>query len=465
MFSVERSKIKKKVNNVPWLTKGTSISCRRKNILYRKSIRTKNPQNDLEYKIYRNKLNAILRISEKMYYNDCLNNVKGNMKETWKILKTVLNKHKSCGKLPCSEFKHENKVITDPTDIANKFNEYFTNIGPNLAKGIPVVDKSIQDFMSGNHIGSMFLNPVTKEELCKLINHEKTNKASGYDGFYINIVKLISEYILEPLTHVYNQSFTHGCFPKVLKIAKVIPLFKSGDASSFSYYRPISILPVFSKFLKKIFYSRLIMYVNQKQIFSSSQYGFREGLSTTLALIDDISTAIEEKKYTIGIFIDLRKAFDINDHNILITKLDHYGIRGLSANWLISYLSGREQYVSFSNRFSKKLNVKCGVPQGSNLGPLLFIIYMNDMNNVSTLLKLILFADDTNIFFSIYNLQNAQTIINTKLTKLSDWFKVNKLSLNIEKTNLIVFTTPQKKMSVKVNIVIDYIEIEQVKHT
>ena len=188
-----------------------------------------------------------------------------------------------------------------------------------------------------------------------------------------------------------------------MKTAKVIPLFKSGDNDTFSNYRPVSLLSQFSKILEKIFYNRLESFINKQNILAEEQFGFRKSRSTSMAislLIENLTDMNDEKKFTTGVFIDLKKAFDTIDHNILLKKLDHYGIRGIANSWIRSYLSERNQFVSLDDFNSSLMDITFGVPQGSILGPQLFIIYINDICNVSDVLKLVLFADDTNIFCS-----------------------------------------------------------------
>ena len=249
-----------------------------------------------------------------------------------------------------------------------------------------------------------------------------------------------------------------------MKVAKVIPLFKSGDDELFNNYRPVSLLPQFSKILEKVFEKRLDSFINKYNLLSNSQYGFRNNRSTALALIDlieNITSAIDKRKVTIGVFIDLKKAFDTINHELLIKKLSYYGIRGVASDWLISYLNNRKQFVDIENNFySDVLNVICGVPQGSILGPKLFILYINDLCNVFKLLNFLLFADDTNIFFSSNNIRDASVVISRELTKLSRWFAINKLSLNVSKTNYMVFT--YKKDISECQIHIDKFPIERV---
>ena len=234
-------------------------------------------------------------------------------------------------------------------------------------------------------------------------------------------------------------------------------------------YRPISILPSFSKVFEKVVCLRLSNYLTSKCILSNNQYGFRQNHSTYMAILDmhnKISQSVDDREFSIGIFVDLSKAFDTINHDILLHKLEHYGIRGIALQWFKDYLSNRKQYVLYNNCSSKLLSITCGVPQGSILGPLLFIIYINDIVNCSNILHFILFADDTNIFYSSKSHYDIMKVVNAELIKLSEWFRANKLSLNAKKTNYIIFGNRSKScFDQNFRIEIDNSALERVSNT
>ena len=258
-----------------------------------------------------------------------------------------------------------------------------------------------------------------------------------------------------------------GIFPDALKIAKICPVFKSGEKTRFENYRPISVLSSFSKFFEKVIFNRLLSYLNSNDILIKNQYGFRKNHSTSMPLIEmyeKISTAIDKCEFPIGIFIDLSKAFDTLDHKILLQKLKHYGIRGVALKLFESYLSNRKQCVVLNNYTSSTKNISFGVPQGSILGPLLFILYVNDITNCSKYLHFILFADDTNLFYSCSDINVLFQTVNAELAKLAKWFRANKLSLNVEKTNYILFGGKHLP-NINFTLLIDGSKIEQVDST
>jgi hypothetical protein len=278
-----------------------------------------------------------------------------------------------------------------------------------------------------------------------------TGKCPGHDKLKSNIIKMVSNEVAYPLSIIFNNSLTSGVVPDDMKVAKVIPIYKKDSPESFGNYRPVSVLPCLSKILERIVYNRSYDFLCKNDILYDKQYGFRTNHSTYMAVLDfvnGISKAFDESMYTIGIFMDLSKAFDTIDHNILLNKLYHYGFRGVSYDWFCNYLTNRKQYVLYDSVKSPVNDIRCGVPQGSILGPLLFIIYMNDICNTSSLLNTILFADDTTVFYSHKDMHILCTTLNDELKEVCNWFKANKLSLNAKKTNLMFLGTRFKTKNI-----------------
>ena len=291
-----------------------------------------------------------------------------------------------------------------------------------------------------------------------------SSRSCGYDGLSMHLLKRIIHPLVTPITHICNLSLSTGIFPNSLKIAKIIPIYKKDDASQIKNYRPISLLPVISKILEKIAYERLYKFLIDNHILNPVQFGFRKGFSTDFAIIqtcDKIINSLANKMHIIGVFMDLSKAFDTINHEILLKKLHNYGIRGTVLSWFRDYLFHRQQYVAFHSSTSSKSYITCGVPQGSILGPLLFLIYINDIIKSSSLLTYVLFADDTSVFYSHKCLNTLVNTLNSELAKISTWFKCKKLSLNIDKTCFINFNTSQSQLNIPNNIIIDNIPLTE----
>ena len=457
-FPLMISKNSSRKPKMPWITKGLLVSVRKKNKLYKKYMGNPTLQRELHYKRYKNKLNHLIRNAKKTYYDNKFDRAKGDLKETWRLINEVINTKLSKQSSLPSSFKSNGISITDPFEIANGFCRYFTNIGSSLANRILPTNCVFQDFLGPNISETIFLKPTTERELKIILMSFKGGKAPGHDHIPMHLVKNSFDIISKPLMHLINLSLEKGIFPNNLKTAKIIPIFKAGDVDIFTNYRPISILSSFSKIYEKIMYNRLLDFIERFEILYSLQFGFRTKHSTNHALthlINKIATDIDQNKISIGVFLDLSKAFDTLNRDILFSKLENYGIRGVALNWIKSYFQNRKQYVQYHNVTSSHLITQCGVPQGSILGPLFFILYINDLPNASRVVEPLLFADDTSICYSHTDPEVLAAVLNEALLNIGSWMRANKLSLNIDKTDYVIFHSRHKKSSYDISLLLD----------
>ena len=451
-------------NRKPWLSDGLKYSIKVKNRLYKKSKSVPTASNIRHYKNYKIRLNTVLKDAEKRHYHDLFIQLKSNIRKSWQVIKGLINK--SQHSIPQTVFKHNDILLNDGADIANHFNNFFVNIGPTLASRIKKTNATHTQYLKGNYVNSMFMSDVTDNEIDNLLKSLK-DSAAGWDDIDPKVIKISHGPLTKPLVHLCNLSLNSGVFPHQLKLAKVTPIYKTGDVMLFNNYRPVSVLPVFSKLFEKVMYKRFLDYLIRYKILYEFQFGFRYGHSTYMSLIiliDKISNALENGEYVLGLYLDFSKAFDTIDHDILFQKLYHYGIRGVPLNWFKSYISNRLQYVSYNGYASATKNVTCGVPQGSVLGPLLFLVYVNDLAYVSPKLFSTMFADDTNMFMSGKNVLSLATEFNTELVQVVKWLQVNKLSLNIDKTHYMLFKG-NKTLNSNILIEIDGKPIQKVNKT
>ena len=389
----------------------------------------------------------------------------------WRVINDLRGKYKKEIK---PSFVIDNQKIFDRRIIANKFNEYFNSIASNLNESLgelPIRNMehtSFEDFLMPLNKNSIFLDDCTHLELMEIISDLDNNKSSDIP---IRIIKKSAHIICHVLAFHINNFMMKGIFPDILKIGKVTPIFKKGNSEDVGNYRPVSTLPIFGKIFEKVIYSRIYNFALAQDILDKNQFGFRKSHSTSHAVnysVKIIEDRVRKQNHVLGIFIDLSKAFDTIDHPTLLTKLDRYGIRG-NANCLIrSYLSNRVQYTEVFNEKSESLTVKYGVPQGSVLGPLLFLLYINDIASSSTLGTFILFADDTNIFIDGKTVEEVYEKGNKLLSSLNSYMILNKLNINMSKCCYIHFrprSNKSKETSDKELLHIDGFPIKKTKAT
>ena len=437
----------------PWVTNTILNKISEKHKLFKKYLNCKNDARKVElfsnFKLLKNEITHDIRTSKKAYYQKYFTEHKGNLQKIWKGIKEIINiKSKNYDHPTCLQVGDHN--ITDPIQISNSFNDYFTTIADKiLEKRKYNGTKSYRDFLSNRLLENFVFEDCNENEIKSIISSLDISKSSGPNSIPTCILHLLKDVICIPLKQIFNLSFSTGQHPDILKISKTIPIYKKGSRLLVSNYRPISLLSNLNKILEKLVHSRVYTFLEDFQCIYSLQFGFRKKHSTNHALIDITETirqALDNKKHVCGVFVDLQKAFDTVNHDILISKLDHYGIRGMANNWFASYLNNRSQFVSILGYESNTKPINHGVPQGSVLGPLLFLIYINDLHCAIKNSKVYHFADDTNLLNISDSPKRMQKLINADLKILYNWLLANKISLNCDKTEIIFFHKPGEKV-------------------
>ena len=466
---------KHKHRKTPWITSGLVKSIKFRDKLYLKLKSTPSEsslysQLKINLSTYNKILKKAIREAKQSYYYKQFNKYKNDMKNTWKTIKTIICNTNKNTDMPNSFIIDGNK-IDDKQTIADRFNSFFTNIGKDLATKItPPKNKLFQDFLKKPVKSVCNFHHTTEEDILKIINNLKPKTSKGHDSMSSVLLKHVKHQIVKPLSQIINKTIDTGIFPDKLKIARVLPIYKKDDKSKLENYRPISILPAISKVFEKVLSHQINQHFLNNKLYYSSQYGFRQSHSTELTvleIVDRIAYQMDQDNVPLNIYIDLSKAFDTIDHKILLHKLQYYGLNQNSLSLIQNYLTNRQQYVDFQNINSSLLPISTGVPQGSILGPLLFIIYINDIAKASQIFNFISYADDTTLFVSL-NYTNSNTYspntttLNNEIVKVTEWLALNKLSLNTSKTKAMIFHTSQKRVTPPVikikDTIIEYVD-------
>ena len=459
-FPITKFKFNKNYNKLEkWMSKGILTSRREKNRLSKLCFTHPNPTNSAIFKKYRNLYNKIIRAAKKMSYDKLFKKFQSNLSKTWQLINEVINKKPKKENNTFSQLLINNCKISDPFEIANKFNDFFTSIAQKIADDIVPTDKP-PDLLQSSPDDTCFNlqdDPLTHSEVYDAIYSLQKKKTLDMFGLSVSFVSKFALTLSKPLRHIFTLSFNQGIVPQQLKVAKVIPIFKTGSQTSMDNYRPISLLCVFSKILEKIMFNRLSTFLENNNILCPEQFGFRKLHSTIHPLtlfINQISECLNKKEHAIAIFCDLKKAFDTVDFEILLKKLHNIGVRGTELLWFQDYLCNRKQFVSINGVNSHLRKILFGVPQGSILGPLLFLIYINDLSKCTTLYKS-LFADDTKLVASGPELVPLINYVNTEFQKIIYFFRSHKLSIHPAKTKFILFSNSNPPKQIKIEIFIN----------
>ena len=405
----------------------------------------------------KNAVNREVHKSKTTYYSNLFNESRTNPKKSWDVIHSLsgsgVNKRNSNSDIKLTT--ETGRVLTDKADVAEKFIDFFASIADSLINNLPHSGLDPCSNIERN-THSFFLRPVLPAECFKVILGLKKGGADR-NTMPLHIFKKISSSILEPLCKIINAAYSRGYFPNCLKLARITPVFKRGDKLNPSNYRPISCLPYICKIFEKLLATRLLSYFDKFSLFSPCQFGFLKNLSTLDAMInltESIYDSLNCRKYHISVLVDIRKAFDSVSHNILLNKLEKYGVRSTSLELLKSYLVDRPSYVAIDSIRSREVKSNIGVPQGSILGPILFLIYVNDLPNFSSIIKTTMFADDTTLSLSHSDLNSALDAVSLELESFIKWTDSNRLSINVDKTEALLFSNrarPNDSLSIRMN--------------
>ena len=440
-FPIVSKQISEKRLNSPWINQEILNAIKTKNKLYKDFKIGVVPEE--QYKQYRNSLNNKIKQIKQSYFINKFTNFKNNTSKIWDTVNQLTNKNHRNKDIHC--INYNNKKLTEVIDIAKTFNEFYTNIACKLDNNLPPPTTDPLTFLAGNYPSSMAIPTIYPQDVIPVINSLKNRKCNIHE-IAVSIIKLNSQHFAIPLTILFNHSITSGIFPQLLKHATVVPIHKNGSKEELGNYRPISLLSNFSKIFEKLMKKFLINYLNTKKVINSRQYGFQSGLSTFDALStfsEEIYSTLESRQSLLSIYIDFTKAFDTVQHDILLKKLKFYGIRGIIYDWFRTYLSERTQSVKLSQHVSTSKIINYGVPQGSVLGPILFLLYINDLPSIFTHLRAILFADDATLYTTGEDTRNMIYTANNDLKILYTWCLSNRMTINLDKTYYMIFTNKE----------------------
>jgi hypothetical protein len=445
-----------KIND--FMTNGLLISRATKNRLHKISLNNPTPENTQGFKRYRNIYNALIRRSRKNYYYHNLNMFKRNPKKTWSILKEAMGVG-GVDRNEINEIKTKDVYITDKVQMAEEFNNFFSQIGKQISNSIPPSTTDPLAYINvPDNVPNLEFYPCSPAQIVSLVKNFENKSSPDLDGISMSLIKKVIIEISNPLSHIFTLSMSMGVFPDLFKTVRIVPIFKSGDKLSCDNYRPISLVKTISKILEKIVQISLVNHLEINHLIYKHQYGFLRSRSTEhnlLHVVNQVGQALNDGNFAVGVFLDLRKAFDVCDHTILLSKLSKYGINGTTYDWFESYLMNRKQVVDIAGNLSNPQPLDISTIQGSILGPVLFLIYINDFPSCTTL-NSFLFADDTTLLKSGASLPDLFHHINAELKKMAEWFRTNKMALNTSKTKYIIFHNKGKKVDIQgLSIVID----------
>ena len=424
-------------NTPQWFTKEILSEINHKDYLYKQAKKLNTPESWNTFKAKKNEVKKLLNTSKENFVKSKLDELEGNPRKFWSTINDMSGIGKNKNKGRCTKIIDENGQIHENFEAASFLNKFYVNVGPKLAKEFTRNwDKKKCNIETTSTFNFKW---VTEGEVKRLIKEICITKSSAIEGLSTRILKDAFEILSFELTFMYNSCLQHGIFPKAWGLSKVTPIPKTNSKSTKpGDWRPISQICIAGKLLEKIIHSQLYNYLEENKLLSENQYGFRKDRSTGLAIFDVLKNLFDnwnEKKYSGCIFVDFSRAFDSIDHNILAKKLEMYGLDIMPQKFMREYMSCREQTTIVNGHTSPEAQVTYGTAQGSILGPLIFILYVNDIfKTVNAENSIHMYADDTLLICKDEDIKKVNEKAKIAFRCIKSWCEVNKLTINIEKT-------------------------------
>jgi len=456
LLPVRKLRVKRCSN--PWSCDSAIAAARRKrDWLHRRALKSADPADWSAYRRCRNKVTAMTRSAKQQYLLHLVSDLKKTSPKFWNQFKYLSSRSKA-----------DHHFLSDVSLTCEDFNRHFVSVAQKTISDLPSVDICPLSYITSVDVPAMHLTEVDVLEISELILKLDSHKAMGVDAIPTRFIKASPVSMAALLVRLINKSISSSTFPDCWKAAIVTPVLKSHKNFSLSNFRPISVLPIFSKVLERVVSDQIVDHFHKYNLFSQKQSGFRHGYSTQDVLLHVVNScykAIDRGQYAGAVFLDLAKAFDCVNHAILLKKLTAYGICGGVHSWLKSFLCGRTQRVVFKGNLSSEGSITVGVPQGSILGPLLFSIYVNDLPNVVHSSDLNMFADDTELHYCHSDLLTVEHTLHSDLGNISTWLKVNRLKLNVSKSHCMLIGSRQRIAGKCLHLMLDGVTLGQVSST
>ena len=425
----------------PWISTDLTDLIRYRDNVKETAIKSRSVDLMTAYKSLRNQVTSLNRHLKKQYFSDKIIATEGNVKGTWETINQLLKKGSKATNI--KNLNVDGVEVSCNDDIANFMYDYFCSVGKDLAKDVPDIPNPLinGDYTINTDWSSFHFKGTSSAGVENAIGKLKTTKSLGNDKISSFFIKLVLPHICDSLAKMFNVSIIFWKFKGAWKIARVTQIFKNSETAERSNYRPISVLSILSKLFEKLGFDQLYRYLNRNNLLSPSQSGFKTLHSTVSSLLketDDWYSTLDDSELVDVVFVDLKKAFDTINHSLLCSELKHYGVQKEELQWLNSYLSERKQYCRVNGKDSQVLTIEIGLPQGSCLCPLLFLVYIDDLPNAIRTCSDTMFADDTSLSVHEKTLHQLNMTLNKDFDYLNSWLMGNKLSLNIVKMHSMI---------------------------